>query len=185
MFRERLNTIMKAQNISGKELSQSTGICESTISKFLCGKQEPKYSQIIKIAEGINLTPTTFMSVISPQFEIIPPMINEYCLIQEIFKDESSGLQIIVFQSFKKFIADISNMINDKSIYISFILEGKIDSKLGTLRAGDYRILKGVEYKGVNTTVHKGTKCIVYSIYDTTEDPTKRWSSIFFNSLTD
>jgi len=183
MFGENLHKIMQAQNISGKELSRSTGISQSTISKFLSGNQEPRYSQIIQIARAVNLPPDVFISVSSPQFEITPPMINECCLIREIFRDASSSLHITTLHSFKEFTLDLSDMVYDEAIYVTVMLEGGTDSKLGRLRAGDYRIIKGVEYKGVEMTVHKGTKTINYGMYDSTEDITKSWSRLFFKGL--
>jgi len=183
MFGENLHKIMQAQNISGKELSRSTGISQSTISKFLSGNQEPKYSQIIQLAKAVNLPPGVFISVISSQYDSAPPMINECCMIRELYRDTASNLHITTLHSFKEFTMDLSDMVYDEAIYVTVMLEGETNSKLGRLRAGDYRIIKGAEYKGVEMTVHKGTKSIAYIMHDSTEDITRSWSRIFFKGL--
>ena len=81
---------MQAQKLSGKELSRMSGISQSTISKFLSGDQEPGYSQIVSIAEAIQLPPDVFMSVVNPQLTPESPMINEFCMVREIYNDAYS-----------------------------------------------------------------------------------------------
>ena len=183
MFGKNLHKIMQAQKISGKELSRSTGISESTISKFLSGNQEPRYSQIIQLAKAVNLPPGVFISVISSQYDTTPPMINECCLLREIYKDAASSLRITTLHSFKEFTLDLSDGIYDEAIYVSVILKGGTDSKLGSLRAGDYQIVKGTEYKGMKATVLKDTMLISYKMFALPEDTTKSWFAFHFDGL--
>jgi len=183
MFGENLSKLMKAQNISGKELARSTGISQSTISKFLSGNQEPRYSQIIQLAKAVHLPPGAFLSVISSQYDAAPPMINECCMIRETYRDASSNLHITTLHSFKEFTLDLSDGIYDEAIYVSVILKGGSDSKLGSLRAGDYQIVKGTEYKGLKVAVLKDTMLISYKMLALPEDTTKSWLRLHFEGL--
>ena len=183
MLKSRLNQIMKAQKISGKEISLATEICESTISKFLSGNQEPKYSQIIQLAKAVHLPPDVFMSVISSEYDTAPPIINECCMIREIYRDASSNLHIVTLHSFKEFTMDLTDWIYDEAIYVSVILKGGTDSELVSLRAGEYRIIKGCDYKGVKMTVLNETIGIGYIIQDSPEDITKGLSRVIFEGL--
>jgi hypothetical protein len=62
--------------------------------------------------------------------------------------------------------------IYDEAIYISVILNGGTKSKLGSHYAGEFRIVKGTEYKGVCITVLKDTIAIVCTLNDTKHDLT-------------
>src|SRR3990172_8105422 len=182
MFGKNLYKIMQAQRLTGKELSRMSGIAPSTISKFLSGDQEPGYSQIVSIAEAIQLPPDVFMSVVNPQLTPESPMINEFCMVREIYNDAYSHVHITYFYAFKKFTIEIP-VVNDEALYVVVILEGGTDSKLGPLRAGDFRVIKGIDYKGVKVTVHKGTKNIVLIMHESVGDTFRSWSKTFFESI--
>lgn len=182
MFDENLYKIMHAQKISGKELSLSTGISQSTISKFLSDSQEPKFSQIIAVAKALHIPPDVFMSVINPALGVNPPFINEYCMIREIYNDVGSHLHITSLYAFKEFTMEIP-VINDEALYVVAVLEGRTDSKLGPLCAGDFRVIKGIDYRELKVTVCKGTKNIVFILHESLGDTIKSWSKIFFESM--
>lgn len=177
MFGQNLHKILQAQKISGKELSQITGISQSTISKFLSGDQEPKYSQIISIAKAIQLPPDVFISFYSPYLTADPPMINEFCMIREIFSDYK--LNITNIYAFKEFTLEIP-VIDDKALFIVVILEGRTNSKFGPLNAGDFRIIKGNEYQGAKVSVYKGTMINVFIMHESLVDTIRSWSRNFF-----
>ena len=182
MFGENLYKLLHAQKISGKELSLSTGISQSTISKFLSNHQEPKYSQIIAIAKVLHIPPDIFMSVVNPAHEVNQPFINENCMIRELFSDENSHLHISTLYAFKQFIMEIP-VINDEDIFVVVILEGGTESKLGTLCTGDFRVAKGIEYRGLKVTVRKGTKSIALVMHESINEPVTSWSKIFYEFL--
>ena len=182
MFDKNLYKILHAQKISGKELSLSTGISQSTISKFLSGSQEPKFSQIITIAKALNIPPDVFMSAVSGTSSVYSPFINEYCLIRELFDDENSHLHLSELFVFKKF-SMVLPVVHDKANYVMIILEGGTDSELGLLRAGDFRVAKGIDYKGVKVTLRKSTKAIALIVHESLRDMTNSWSRTFFQSL--
>lgn len=182
MFEENLHKILQAQKISGKELSRITGISQSTISKFLSGDQEPKYSQIISISRAVQLPADVFMSSTNPHPRINSPMINKYCMIRELYNDVGAHLLITSLYAFKEFTIEIP-VVNDEAIYIVVVIEGKTDSKLGPLHAGDFRVIKGIDYKGLKVTVDKGTKNIVFILHESLGDTIKSWSRIFFECV--
>ena len=179
MFGENLHNIMQAQKLSGKELSRITGISQSTISKFLSSDQEPRYSQIMLIANAVHIPPDVFMSDVNQQLETKSPMINEFCMVREIYNDANPHLHITNLFAFKEFTMEIP-VIDDEALYVVVVQEGGTDSKLGPLRAGDYRVIKGIDYKGLKVTVHKGTMIIVFIMHESLGDLVKSWSRTFF-----
>lgn len=182
MFGEKLHKILQVQKISGKELSQLTGIPQSTVSKFLSGDQEPRYSQIISISEAIQLPADAFMITTDLQPSINEPMINEYCMVRELFNDKRSHLHITSFYAFKEFTMEVP-VINDEALYIVVVLEGGTNSKLSPLNADDFRIIKGIEYRGVKVTFQKGTKVILFIMHESLASLTKSLSETFFDFI--
>ena len=182
MFGNNLYKILHAQKILGKELSLSTGISQSTISKFLSGSQEPKFSQIIAIAEALHISPDVFMSDLGVTNSVNSTFINEYCLIRELFEDENSHMHVCELFVFKKF-SMVLPVVHDKANYIVIILQGGTDSNLGLLRAGDFRVAKGIDYKGVKVTLRKSTKAIALIMHESLRDMANSWSRTFFQSL--
>lgn len=174
---------MKAQKITGKEISKATGISESAISKFLTGKQEPKFTHILKIAEALNLPPEVFMAVINSPAETNEPFINEFYLIRDVYNDKYSNMIITVMYAFKDFVMNAQDVVDDEALYITIILEGGTDSKLGSLRKGDYRIVKGTTIKNVEVTISKNTKAISFIIYDKQKSIPENWSQLIFDNL--
>ena len=172
---------MKAQKISGKEISLETGISESTISKFLSGNQEPKYSQIIKIAQALNFSPEVFMSVINPQFETRPPIINEYFMLRDIYNEKYSNLIITTFHAFKDFQVKFEDIIDEEALYISVILEGGMDSDYGNFRKGDYHVNRGNDIKKIKATILKNTKTISFIITEKDKSIPENSSQLILN----
>ena len=50
-----LKTILMLQKKSQKDLSDLTGITEAAISHYIKGDREPKYKNMVKIAEVLDL----------------------------------------------------------------------------------------------------------------------------------
>jgi transcriptional regulator with XRE-family HTH domain len=180
MFGQNLHKILQAQKISGKELSQITQISQSTISKFLSGDQEPRYSQIISIAKAVQLPPDVFISFYDSQLTPKSPLINELCMIREIFNNHN--LTITSLFAFKDFTMEIP-MIHDEALFVVVVLEGETDSKLGQLQAGDFRIIKGIDYKGLKVSVHKGTMFIVFIMHESLGDTIRSWTRNFIELI--
>lgn len=183
MFKSNLNRIMKAQKISGKEISLATGISESTISKFLSGNQEPKYSQIIKIARALNLPPEIFMSIVSSEFTSNSPIINEFYMIRSIYNEKYSNMVINTLHTFKEFSIDFSDIIDNEALYIAIIREGGVDSEVGKLRKGDYRLVRGKTIQNKKATVLKNTRAISFIIYDKGKSIPENWPHLIFDQL--
>ena len=174
---------MKAQKISGKEISLATGISESTISKFLSGNQEPKFNQIIKIAKAVNLPPEIFMSVVSSNFESHSPIINEFYMIRSIYNAKYSNMIVTTLHTFKDFVIDFSNFIDDEALYIALIREGGAESELGSLKKGDYRVARGATIKNKKATILKNTRAITFIIYDKGKVVPGKWPHLVFDQL--
>ena len=57
MFCSQLNNIMKELGISGRELSELSGISEATISRYRAGERSPKpdSEDFLKLCRGLSL----------------------------------------------------------------------------------------------------------------------------------
>lgn len=56
IFHERMKSRMNLSCMTGRELSEKTGITEVSISRYLTGQRVPKATEIIKIANALNCT---------------------------------------------------------------------------------------------------------------------------------
>lgn len=56
IFHERMKSRMNLSCMTGRELSEKTGITEVSIGRYLTGQRIPKATEIIKIANALNCT---------------------------------------------------------------------------------------------------------------------------------
>ncbi len=57
-----LKQLMHEKNIKQSDLSKLTGINKSSISEYLSNNYQPKYKNIVKIAQALQVSPTIFLS---------------------------------------------------------------------------------------------------------------------------
>jgi transcriptional regulator with XRE-family HTH domain len=57
MFREKVKELMNQENITQKELSELSGITESSISRYLNGERTPRIDIIINFAKALKVNP--------------------------------------------------------------------------------------------------------------------------------
>ena len=68
-FKERYNLALSIRNIKAIEISEKTGISESTLSQYKGGYSKPKDKRLYKIAEVLNVTPEWLMGLNVPMDE--------------------------------------------------------------------------------------------------------------------
>lgn len=61
-FQKKLSKIMHEKNINQSQLSEKTGITQSSLSDYLNGKYEPKLDKIILIAKALKTDPLYLVS---------------------------------------------------------------------------------------------------------------------------
>ncbi|MGD8307559.1 MAG: hypothetical protein PVF17_12960 [Ignavibacteria bacterium] len=118
----------------------------------------------------------------NPHPSINPPMINEYCMVRELYNDLGAHLHITSIYAFKEFTIEIPVIDND-ALFVVAMIEGRSHSKLGPLCAGEFRVVKGIDHRGVKVTVHKGSKAILYIMDKLSDDFLKNWSRMFFENV--
>ncbi|GJQ64365.1 MAG: hypothetical protein SCALA702_34180 [Melioribacteraceae bacterium] len=84
MFSEVFNNILHRVRISQKELAYTAGISESEISKYLSGIKEPKYTQLLKISQALNLPVSQFFNGAVDKFFTLDPK-------SELFKEKKAS----------------------------------------------------------------------------------------------
>lgn len=55
-FSNRLSQCMKQRNLNGAELSELSGVTAATISRYVNGLREPSVSNVIQIADALNVS---------------------------------------------------------------------------------------------------------------------------------
>lgn len=68
-FATILQNLLTEKNMKQSELSRLTKINKSSISEYLSGNYQPKYKNILKIAQVLNVSPTIFLEK-SPDKEV-------------------------------------------------------------------------------------------------------------------
>lgn len=61
VFANALQKLLIEKNMKQSELSRLTKINKSSISEYLSGNYQPKYKNILKIAEVLNVSPNVFL----------------------------------------------------------------------------------------------------------------------------
>lgn len=54
-WREKVRQLISERNITQKQLSQLSGITESSISRYLHGSQKPKIDIVVNIAKALHI----------------------------------------------------------------------------------------------------------------------------------
>ena len=60
-FAITLKKLLQEKNMKQNELARLTKINKSSISEYLSGNYQPKYKNILKIAEVLNVSPNIFL----------------------------------------------------------------------------------------------------------------------------
>jgi len=68
-FKERFALALSIRNMKAIELSEKTGIGESTISQYKGGYSKPKDKRLVKIAEALDVAPEWLMGLNVPMDE--------------------------------------------------------------------------------------------------------------------
>lgn len=72
LFKEKLKRAMNDLNISQSQLTKITGICRSSISQYLSGKNVPNAERQIEIATALGLEPDYFKREPEPLEKVSP-----------------------------------------------------------------------------------------------------------------
>lgn len=62
-FKDRLNQALSIRNMKPIELSEKTGISESTISQYRSGYAKPKDDKLVVISNALNVNPVWLMGL--------------------------------------------------------------------------------------------------------------------------
>ena len=62
-FQLNLQRIMKAQNMTQKELAQLTGLTQMTINSWICGRFSPGLDALEKVCSALGTTPKEMLSI--------------------------------------------------------------------------------------------------------------------------
>ena len=69
-FAITLKKLLQEKNMKQNELARLTKINKSSISEYLSGNYQPKYKNILKIAEVLNVSPNIFLEDTSSEENI-------------------------------------------------------------------------------------------------------------------
>ena len=60
-FAVKLRYFLNEYNLKQNDLAKMTGINKSSISEYLSGNYQPKYKNILKIAQALHMSPDVFL----------------------------------------------------------------------------------------------------------------------------
>lgn len=69
-FKERFNKALDIRNMKPVELSEKTGISESTISQYRSGYAKPKEDKLVLLSNALNVNPVWLLGVNVPMESI-------------------------------------------------------------------------------------------------------------------
>jgi Predicted transcriptional regulator with C-terminal CBS domains len=92
-----LTKLMTKMNISNKQISVTSGLSESHISRIIKGEREPKFSDIVKIARGLNLKASDIQAMHENIFVDLKPIFCEDYIIRPIVDDKPGSVFIYHF----------------------------------------------------------------------------------------
>lgn len=123
-----LTTIMLSRGLSNKDVANKSGLPESTISKYRSGQQEPKFSQIRQIANGLNITLTDMMNLCNPSSaNNIQPIFTRTVVLRPIFFDKNLNCGLWWSYFFEDIlIEDIQQVFLPGLHYHSFTADGVV-----------------------------------------------------------
>ncbi len=120
MFCSQLNNIMKELGISGRELSELSGISEATISRYRAGERSPKpdSEDFLKLCRGLSLAGADNSKKLSNR-------LREALSGQEFDYTGFQKKTDLLFQTLSVKITEISKALKYDSSYISRIRNGQ------------------------------------------------------------
>lgn len=96
-FGVMLTKLMSKMNVSNKQIAITSGLSESHISRIVKGDREPKFSDIVKIARGLNLRASDIQAMHDNVFVDLKPIFCEDYIIRPIVDDKPGNVFIYHF----------------------------------------------------------------------------------------
>lgn len=86
-FAVKLRYFLNEYNLKQNDLAKMTGINKSSISEYLSGNYQPKYKNILKIAQALHISPDVFLE--KPQSVKQIPLLGKIAAGMPIFAEEN------------------------------------------------------------------------------------------------
>lgn len=86
-FATVLKNILKQHNLKQNDLVKMTGINKSSISEYLSGNYQPKYKNVLKIAQALHISPDMLLE--EAQNPKLIPLLGKIAAGIPIFADEN------------------------------------------------------------------------------------------------
>lgn len=162
-FGVMLTKLMTKMNISNKQISVTSGLSESHISRIMKGEREPKFSDIVKIARGLNLKASDIQAMHDNVFVDLKPIFSQDYIIRPIVDDKPGNVFIYHFYALSHL--ELSAHLEQESSQRSYIhiYQGKVSFEMKNYSAGDMISL----YDGVGHValyIEKGTQLLIIRV---------------------
>lgn len=135
MFGDKLRHILHSKNISAKELSFSSGISQSHLSKIINNQLQPRFDKIECIADALEVSPGIFFNnenntnSFGKPLNLYSAIVETDFMLADIYLNEYKN----VFGFYLKYLKDYEALLNKydeiiKSDYdfFAFVNEGEI-----------------------------------------------------------
>jgi transcriptional regulator with XRE-family HTH domain len=158
-FGELLKGVLNDKKISNKWLALDTGISESTISKFLSGEQEPKFSVVLRILKSLEIPPSVFFEQAIMRPVDFNPIINEFGMVRPLFYDVNTNMAALSVFAFKDCqFNGIAEVVSSDPLYVLYIKSGRI-TRQRIFNAGDFLIVDKNTNVSPAVLMDEGTHC--------------------------
>ncbi len=162
-FGVMLTKLMSKMNISNKQISVTSGLSESHISRIMKGEREPKFSDIVKIARGLNLKASDIQAMHDNVFVDLKPIFSEDYIIRPIVDDKPGNVFIYHFYALNHL--ELSAHLEQQSSQRSYIhiYQGRVSFEMKNYSEGDMISL----YDGVGHValyIEKGTQLLIIRV---------------------
>ncbi|MBL1215051.1 MAG: helix-turn-helix transcriptional regulator [Ignavibacteriae bacterium] len=147
LFGDKLRYILTTKNITAKELSFSSGISQSHLSKLINNQLQPRFDKIESIAKVLEVSPGIFFnneksdSAFGKPLNLNSAVIETDFMLADIYLSEDKK----VFGFYLRYLKDYEAMLNKydeiiKSDYqfMAYISKGEITLKLPNGKTENY-----------------------------------------------
>ena len=159
-FGVMLTKLMTKMNISNKQIAVTSGLSESHISRIMKGEREPKFSDIVKIARGLNLKASDIQAMHDNVFVELKPIFSEDYIIRPIVDDKPGS--VFIYHFYALCHLELSAHLEQSSQQRTYIhiYQGKVSYEMKNYSDGDMISL----YDGLGHValyIEKGTQLLI------------------------
>jgi transcriptional regulator with XRE-family HTH domain len=101
-FDKKLRMLIASRGLTVNAFSVDIGIPTATMSRYLSGGREPKFSYVVKIAEYFNVSIDWLMGLNGDKFDVLPEDIQDVASLYSIASEDDRRVVRAVLSKYKQ-----------------------------------------------------------------------------------